>query len=111
MTDRRCDRILSMHLAHGGSEALSRWIEQRWLLCATHLTELVPVWNYLGNMDDLFRMFRVDAAEAQRIAAAPDDPHQHGFEELIIGMEGQLEHFIDFQTSTISAPFVSFVTK
>ena len=62
-------------------------------------------------MDDLFRMFRVDVAEAQRIAAAPDDPHQHDFEELIIGMQGQLEHFIDFQTSTIAAPFVSFVTK
>jgi len=62
-------------------------------------------------MDDLFRMFRVDAAEAQRIAAAPDEPHQHDFEELILGIEGQLEHFIDFRTSTIAAPFVSFVTK
>jgi AraC-like DNA-binding protein len=62
-------------------------------------------------MDDLFRMFHLDAAEAQRIAAVPDDPHQHDFEELIIGVEGQLDHFIDFRTSTIDAPFVSFVTK
>ncbi len=62
-------------------------------------------------MDPLFRLFRVDAAEAERIAQAPDEPHQHDFEELIIGLEGQLEHFIDFRTTTIAAPFVSFVTK
>lgn len=67
--------------------------------------------GYLGGMDQLFRMFRVDAAEAQRIAQAPDEPHQHDFEELIIGVEGQLEHFIDFRSATIAAPFVSFVTK
>ena len=67
--------------------------------------------HYLGCMEPLFRMFRVNAAEAQRIAAAPDEPHQHDFEELIMGMEGQLEHFIDFRTTTIAAPFVSFVTK
>lgn len=62
-------------------------------------------------MDHLFRMFHVDADEAKRIAATPDDPHQHDFEELIIGVEGQLDHFIDFRTATIDAPFVSFVTK
>lgn len=62
-------------------------------------------------MDELFRMFRVDAAEAVRIATALDEPHQHDFEELIIGVQGQLEHFIDFRTTTIAAPFVSFVTK
>jgi len=43
--------------------------------------------------------------------AAPDDPHFHDFEELIIGKSGQLEHFIDFKTTVIDAPFVSFVTK
>lgn len=62
-------------------------------------------------MGPLFRLFRVDAAEAERIAQEPDEPHQHDFEELIIGLEGQLEHFIDFRTTTIAAPFVSFVTK
>ena len=62
-------------------------------------------------MDPLFHLFRVDAAEAERIAQAPDEPHQHDFEELIIGVEGRLEHFIDFRTTTIAAPFVSFVTK
>ncbi|MCK9482371.1 MAG: AraC family transcriptional regulator [Bacteroidia bacterium] len=62
-------------------------------------------------MNQLFKIFRVDAAEANKISASPDDPHQHDFEELIIGMEGQLEHFIDFKTTLLDAPLVSFVTK
>lgn len=62
-------------------------------------------------MNQLFKIFRVDAAEANKINASPDDPHQHDFEELIIGMEGQLEHFIDFKTTLLDAPLVSFVTK
>lgn len=62
-------------------------------------------------MNQLFRIFKVDEIEAAKISAAPDDPHPHDFEELIIGMEGQLEHFIDFKTTSIEAPFVSFVTK
>ncbi|HRD53023.1 MAG TPA: hypothetical protein PKY96_10295 [Flavobacteriales bacterium] len=62
-------------------------------------------------MNQLFILFRVDAAEAQCIAQAPDEPYQHDFEELIIGVEGQLERFIDFRTATIAAPLLSFVTK
>lgn len=49
--------------------------------------------------------------EAEKISASPDDPHKHDFEELIIGMEGQLEHFIDFRNTVINAPLISFVTK
>lgn len=62
-------------------------------------------------MNQLFQIFRVDSIEASRISAAPDEPHQHEYEELIIGMEGQLEHFIDFDNTLLDAPFVSFVTK
>lgn len=62
-------------------------------------------------MNQLFKIFKVDEAEAAKINASPDEPHQHDFEELIIGMEGQLEHFIDFKTTTLDAPLVSFVTK
>lgn len=62
-------------------------------------------------MDPLIKIFRVDEDEAARISASPDEPHLHGFEELIIGSEGALEHFIDFKTTTIEAPLVSFVTK
>jgi AraC family transcriptional regulator, transcriptional activator of pobA len=62
-------------------------------------------------MDQLFHIFLFDEAEAQRVAADPDEPHSHDFEELLIGMEGGLEHFIDFKHERLTAPFVSFVTK
>lgn len=62
-------------------------------------------------MDELFKIFKVDKAEATKINASPDEPHQHDYEELIIGIEGELEHFIDFKTTTIDAPLVSFVTR
>ncbi len=62
-------------------------------------------------MDQLFTIFRLDEAGAQKIAAAPDEPHLHDYEELIVGITGQLEHFIDFKTITLDAPLVSFVTK
>jgi len=58
-----------------------------------------------------FEIYQVDEAEAKKITAAPDKPHQHDFEELIIGMEGKMEHFIDFKSTTFDAPFVSFVTR
>lgn len=62
-------------------------------------------------MNELFKIFKVGKEEAAKISASPDEPHQHDFEELIIGKEGQLEHFIDFKTTTIYAPLISFVTK
>ena len=62
-------------------------------------------------MNQLFKIYKMDEAGAAKIIASPDQPHQHDFEELIIGIEGQLEHFIDFNTTTIDAPLVSFVTK
>ncbi|MBK9270954.1 MAG: helix-turn-helix transcriptional regulator [Saprospiraceae bacterium] len=62
-------------------------------------------------MNQLFKIFKVDVAEANKISASPDEPHKHEFEELIIGTEGQLEHFIDFKTTSLEAPLVSFVTK
>lgn len=62
-------------------------------------------------MNKLFHIFKVDSEEARRISKLPDDPHNHDFEELLIGIKGELEHFIDFNTSKIQAPFVSFVTQ
>jgi AraC-like DNA-binding protein len=62
-------------------------------------------------MNQLFKIFKVDETEAEKIGASPDEPHQHDFEELIIGIEGKLEHFIDFKTVTLNAPLISFVTK
>lgn len=62
-------------------------------------------------MNQLFNIFRIDAARAKEIAAAPDEPHIHDFEELIVGMKGKLEHFVDFKSNTIEAPLVSFIAK
>lgn len=62
-------------------------------------------------MNQLFKIFKVDKAEATKISALPDEPHHHNYEELIIGIDGQLEHFIDFKTNILDAPLVSFVTK
>ncbi len=62
-------------------------------------------------MTDTFKIFFVDFDEAKKIEASANEPHNHSFEELIIGIEGQLEHFIDFATTKFDAPFISFVTK
>lgn len=62
-------------------------------------------------MHRLFNIFLLDEAKAKEIASAPDEPHKHDYEELIVGVEGNLEHFIDFKTNTIESPLVSFVTK
>ena len=62
-------------------------------------------------MNELLKIFKVDEVEATIISNSPDEPHQHDFEELIIGIEGQLEHFIDFKNILLEAPLVSFVTK
>lgn len=62
-------------------------------------------------MTETFKIFQVDAIEAKKIIASENEPHHHDFEELIIGTEGQLEHFIDFRSTVLRAPFVSFVTR
>lgn len=62
-------------------------------------------------MNQLFNISRIDAVRAKEIEAAPDEPHFHDFEELIVGMAGILEHFVDFKSSTVEAPLVSFIAK
>jgi len=62
-------------------------------------------------MDQLFQIFRLGEAEAEKIISSLDEPHDHNFEELIVGIEGEMEHFIDFKTEKFVSPFVSFVTK
>jgi len=62
-------------------------------------------------VDQLFKIYRLTAEETLRIATQPNNPHNHDYEELIVAMEGELEHFIDFSTNTYTAPFVSFITK
>lgn len=62
-------------------------------------------------MRETFKIFQIDADEAKKIDASINEPHHHSFEELIVGIEGQLEHFIDFNTISFKAPYVSFVTR
>jgi len=62
-------------------------------------------------MTPLFKIYKLTIHDAERIQASVNEPHQHDFEELIIGEEGVLEHFIDFRSQIIEAPFISFVTK
>lgn len=62
-------------------------------------------------MTEIFKIFRVTAAESEKIIHSVNEPHTHTFEELIIGGQGQLEHFIDFKSHLMDAPFISFVTQ
>ncbi len=62
-------------------------------------------------MTELFTIFMLTEERATEIASMPDDPHFHDYEELLVGMEGSLEHFIDFKQEEFDAPYISFVTK
>ena len=62
-------------------------------------------------MKELFKIYKVDIIEAKRIINSINQPHKHNFEELIIGLKGEIRHFIDFKSQKIQSPFVSFVTQ
>ncbi|MCE3076297.1 helix-turn-helix transcriptional regulator [Chryseobacterium gwangjuense] len=62
-------------------------------------------------MDEFFTIIRLGPEDAEIIKNSPNDPHRHDYEELIIGKEGKLEHFIDFNSKLFESPFISFVTK
>lgn len=62
-------------------------------------------------MNQLFKIYRVTVEDAEKIAESPNEPHHHDYEELIVGMEGELEHFIDFKSEKFISPFISFVTR
>ena len=62
-------------------------------------------------MNQVFKIFALTEKEVHQIAASPNEPHNHDYEELIVVVEGKLEHFIDFKSSSFDGPVVSFVTK
>src|SRR5690606_15578995 len=64
-----------------------------------------------SDMDQPIVIFELTEEGAEKISSSPDDPHIHDYEELLIGLEGSLEHFIDFKSEKIHAPYVSFVSK
>jgi AraC family transcriptional regulator, transcriptional activator of pobA len=62
-------------------------------------------------MNELFKIFKLNAEDAKKIAASTNEPQIHDYEELLVGVEGQMEHFIDFEEVKFTAPFISFITK
>ncbi len=64
-----------------------------------------------ANMKELFTISKLEAARASEIANTPNDPHIHEFEELLVGVQGKLEHLIDFRKDIYTAPYVSFIAK
>lgn len=62
-------------------------------------------------MNALFQISLFGDAEAVKISESPDDPHRHDYEELVIGVEGCMEHFIDFESSILRAPYLCYITK
>jgi AraC family transcriptional regulator, transcriptional activator of pobA len=62
-------------------------------------------------MEQLFTIFKIGVKDAKEIASSVNDPHIHDYEELLIGIDGEIEHFIDFKRTPLPAPFISFVTK
>ncbi len=62
-------------------------------------------------MEQLFYIGRIGEEEVRQIGSSANEPHTHDYEELLIGMEGNLEHFIDFESGYLTAPYISFVTK
>ncbi|HAB26894.1 MAG: AraC family transcriptional regulator [Xanthomarina sp.] len=62
-------------------------------------------------MDQPVNIFRFSIEDAKKVASSTNEPHNHNFEEILIGMEGSIEHFIDFETTTVDAPYVCFVSK
>jgi len=62
-------------------------------------------------MNPFFKIFKFTNRDAIKVASEPNELHIHDFEELLIGSAGKVEHFIDFQTLSFNAPFISFVTK
>lgn len=58
-----------------------------------------------------FQIFPLDAVTIDEIVKDPPAPHRHEYEELIILLEGNPEHFIDFHISAVTAPAVIYVSR
>ncbi len=62
-------------------------------------------------MDHLFNISKLDRTDVEQLSLKDNDPHIHDYEELLIGIEGEIEHFIDFKVKKLLAPFISFVAQ
>jgi AraC-like DNA-binding protein len=62
-------------------------------------------------MDKQFHIFEITEDVVKILQSKSEDVHFHDFEEIIIVTQGGLEHFIDFQSEVVFAPFVSYVSQ
>ena len=62
-------------------------------------------------MDILFEILKLTGEDYSEFAYIPGEPHFHDYEELIVGTEGGIEHFIDFNITKLKAPYISFIAK
>jgi AraC family transcriptional regulator, transcriptional activator of pobA len=62
-------------------------------------------------MDQLFTITRLGRKEMEAISMKDNELHVHDYEELIIGLAGEIEHFIDFKAERLQAPFITFVAQ
>lgn len=58
-----------------------------------------------------FKIFKVNKELAMKFVNANEQPHSHGYEEILISIKGASEHYIDFESTTLQSPFISFVSK
>jgi len=71
------------------------------------------VFTTLVQMNQPFSIFHLTESDINLSASGivENDAHTHDYEELIIGVEGHIQHFIDYKTVNLTSPFVSFVTN
>ena len=62
-------------------------------------------------MKEPLHILRVNNEVGKELVKASQDPHVHSHEEIIVVIKGTLEHFIDFESTTLHAPFVGFIAK
>ncbi len=83
----------------------------------TRRFSLRPFANFARQLEiqlmmlQLFDIQKFNIEDAAKLDATPNDPHVHEWEELLVGLEGELDHFIDFKSSLFAAPYISFITK
>lgn len=62
------------------------------------------------RMEDIFSIYKFGIQDSIEVLHSKNEAHVHDYEELLIGIHGRIEHFIDFRSEIIDAPFVSFIT-
>lgn len=58
-----------------------------------------------------FEIFQVKSEELLGLGDLRVAPHNHTYEQIIVGVSGKLEHFIDFKCTKLDAPYISFVSR